>query len=136
MEKVKSEKTFLTPGQLRKLNGKKKKQTKKASVAPTPKSGVAKDKKEEKPDLSRNSKAAKVVAFIKKDNEGNNIEVKLPEKKSASFLAEFKKEQKLSWDARKSQRILVKRQTVFANVIFKCLQQLNGFSNLVVEGGV
>lgn len=135
--KKKEKKTFLTPGELRKLNGKKKKATRKASVAPTPKRGVAKERqKEQKPDLSRNSKAAKVIAQLKQDKEGKTVEVQLPEKKSPSFLAQFKKEQKAAWNAIVSQRTKTRRQTVFSNMISKCLQQLNGFSNLVVEGGV
>ena len=137
VEKVKSEKTFLTPGKLRKQNGKKKKGTKKASAPATPKRSVVKPKQNNnKPNLSRNTTAAKVVAMLKLNDQGETVKVDLPEKKSASFLAEFKKEQKNAWNAIVSQRTKTRRQTVFANVIFKCLQQLNGFSNLVVEGGV
>ena len=128
VKQEKNEKVFLTPGELRKLKGKKRK-SEKASAAPTPKRGVAKPTQEKQPNL-------KVVATLKLNEEGETVKVDLPEKKSSSFLTQFKKEQKAGWDTIVSQRIRMKRQTVFSNIVFKCLQQLNGFSNLVAEGGV
>ena len=90
-ENKKQQKTFLTPKELRKQNGKKRKGTKKASVPATPKRDVVKPKQNNnKPNLSRNTTAAKVVAKVKTLN-GDVVTVDLPTKPTLNEVLQSKK---------------------------------------------